>query len=256
VGHAATNVGAVSKGTQQRRVYGPWVRGPELQGRDVEILRWIARNGVATPSLIARRFFWRPERGTYGLRAARHRLGALSRLGLILRDHNPYSAEDLQGKREQLIRVSHDGARVADVGLEPAPLVISELRHTLALTKLCGTLLVNNPTADLITEREIRAEINRAFRAGERESSPARIPDALLRITTGEDEKEHTVVIAVELALSRKDARKMEQMLRAYDREAIDRLWWFVAPHRVARIREFVRSMHRENRVQVFKWPE
>lgn len=210
---------------------------------------------MVTPSLVARHFFWRPERGTYGEWASNHRLGALSRLGLIVRDHNPYSAKELNGKREDIIRVSREGARVADMGLRPAPLVISELRHTVALVQLCETLLRNNPTAELTTERELRAQRYRELRQGERETGTGRAPDALLRIPTGDASARRVAVIAVELDTSRKDARVMERMIRAYDREPVDRVWWFVTPERVQRIRDFVKDMQREDRVQVFKWP-
>ncbi len=237
------------------RVKGSWSRGPELQERDVEILRWIARHGVVTPSLVARRFFWRPEREAYSEWAVRRRLGALSRLGLIVRDYNPFSARELQAKREEVIRVSREGARIADVGLQPAPLVISELRHTLGLVRLCESLLVNNPTAELVTEREIRAQRYRELHSGEREVSTGRAPDALLRIPTGTSSGRRVAIIAVELDLSRKDARAMERMIRDYDREDVDRVWWFVTPERLQRTREFVKEMHHESRVQVFKWP-
>jgi hypothetical protein len=208
-----------------------------------------------TPSLIGHRFFWRDERGTYGERAVRHRLAALSRLGLIIRDYNPFSAPTLHGRREEIIRASREGARIADVGLRPAPFVVSELRHTIALVKLCETLLANNPTAELLTERELRAERYRDLRRGDREIGTGRAPDALLRIPTGEPSVRRVAVIAVELDMSRKDARAMERMLREYDRETVDRVWWFVSADRLQRTRQFVKEMRRENRVQVFQWP-
>lgn len=253
--YSTTNAVANSGPGRIEHARGPWVRGPHLQQRDIEILCWIARNGVVTPSLIAHRFFWRPQLRACGVRAARHRLTALSRLGLIVRDRNPYAARDPRGNREAVIRVSREGARVADVGLRPAPLVISELRHTLALAQLCNTLLVNNPTAELVTERELRADRYRATRDGNHEPGHGRIADAILRIPTGRTVGPAIAVIAVELDTSRKDARAMERMLRAYDHEDIDRLWWFVAPSRVQRTRDFVREMHRDTRVRVFPWP-
>lgn len=237
------------------RPRGPWIHGPQLTLRDVDVLRWIARHGVVTPSLIGRRFFAR-QGDTYGHRATAHRLAALSRLGLILTAGNPFAMPDHAGRREAVIRVTRKGAHIADVGLRPAPLVISELRHTLALVRLCETLLVNNPTAELVTERELRAARYREQHDGDREPAHGRIADALLRIPTGRADRAPVAVVAVELDMSRKDVRAMERMLRAYDREAIDRLWWFVAPHRVARVRDFVRDMHRDDRVQVFAWPE
>ena len=38
------------------RSRGPWVHGPRLTDRDVEILRWITRHGVVTTELVGRKF--------------------------------------------------------------------------------------------------------------------------------------------------------------------------------------------------------
>ena len=108
-------------------------RGPQLTDRDIEILRWITRHGVVTAELVGRRFFWRPDRTHYGKWAAYRRLQALAELGLALND-KPYARE------AEVIRVTRDGARIADVGLRPAPPVISQLRHSLAVVALAEFL--------------------------------------------------------------------------------------------------------------------
>jgi hypothetical protein len=134
-------------------------RGPQLTERDYEILRWMTRHGVVTAELVGRRFFWRTERNDYGKWAAYRRLRALRELGLVLCD-KPFA------NQPAALRVTREGARIADVGLRPAPLVLSELRHSLAVVTLAERLLFDNPAAELTTERELRAQRYRERREG------------------------------------------------------------------------------------------
>jgi hypothetical protein len=125
--------------------------GHQLTERDIQILRWIARHGVVTAELVGRRFFWRAGRHTYGMWAAYHRLAALERMRLIIRTKS-------YGYPQPVLRVTRAGARIADVGIRPAPLVASELHHSIALVWLTEYLLAENRGAELITERELRAQ--------------------------------------------------------------------------------------------------
>jgi hypothetical protein len=219
-------------------------RGPQLTDRDIEILRWMTRHGVVTAELVGRRFFWRPREKDYGRWAAYRRLRALRQLGLIL-SSKPFL------NHPAVLRVTREGARIADVGLRPAPLVLSELAHSLALVGLTEFLLHEHPGAELITERELRAARYRELREGTRPIEHGRAPDALLRIPV----KSKTVqTVALELDLSRKDARAMERMIRQYDREPVDRIWWYVTPARVERTRAFVKKMQADDRVEVIEW--
>lgn len=234
-------------GRQKRRIAGRRARGPQLTDRDHEILKWIARHGVVTNELVGRRFFWRPRVKEYGKWAAYRRLRALQHLGLVLSD-KPFAHEPAA------LRVTTEGARVADVGLRPAPLVLSELRHSLAVVLLGEFLLAQNPGAELVTERELRAQRYRELRDGTRETEQGRTPDALLRLPKKGASKKATEDIAVELDLSRKDKRAMERMVRQYDREKVDRIWWFVTPNRLERTRDFVKSLHADDRIEVLQW--
>ena len=229
------------------RSKGPWIHGPRLTERDVDILRWITRHGVVTTDLVGRRFFWRDDRSAYGEWAAYRRLAALSRLGLIVRDVNPYAT---RGSRRQILRASRDGARIADVGLAQAPLVISELPHTLALVGLTEFLLARYPEAELITERELRAETYRLRYSGN--ATPLEhVPDALLRIPNP-DGSGTVVTVAVELDLSRKDRRAMEEMITRYDRMlSVDVVWWYVKEIRLQRVRGLVAGLRAESRYKV-----
>ena len=227
-------------------------RGPQLTERDIEILRWITRHGVVTAELVARCFFWRPDERTYGRWAAYRRLAALRELGLILSD-KPFAHEPA------VLRVTREGARLADVGLYPAPLVLSQLRHTLAVVGLAEFLLAQHHGAELLTERELRAQRYRERRNGA-DTSRGRTPDALLRIPVegrGKGEGKgapQVVTVAVELDLTRKDRRALERMVRQYDHERVDAVWWYVTANRVDRTQEIVARLDADDRVEVRPW--
>ncbi len=209
----------------------------------------MTRHGVVTAELVGRRFFWREAENTYGRWAAYRRLAALRELGLILSD-KPYAHEPA------VLRVTREGARIADVGLYPAPLVLSELRHTLAVVALAKFLLAQYPAADLLTERELRAQRYRDRQDGA-DTSRGRTPDALLRIpvTQGSGRgKRDTVSVAVELDMARKDRRALERMVRQYDHERVDAVWWYVAPDRVERTKALVVALDAQDRIDVRPW--
>ncbi|HEX5309264.1 MAG TPA: hypothetical protein VFW38_09325 [Solirubrobacteraceae bacterium] len=208
----------------------------------------MTRHGVVTAELVGRRFFFRgPNAGDYGKWAAYRRLRALRELGLILSD-KPFA------DRPAVLRVTREGARIADVGLRPAPLVLSELRHSLAVVRLTEYLLAENAGAELTTERELRAQRYRELRDGVREPEEGRAPDALLRIPTNGLGAQGVVTVAVELDLTRKDRRAMERMVRQYDYERVDRVWWFVTLARLDRTRALVRELRAEDRIEVKAW--
>jgi hypothetical protein len=237
---------------KRRSRVGRRARGPQLTERDVEILRWMTRHGVVTAELVGRRFFWRSDLKTYGKWAAYRRLAALRELGLVLSD-KPYAHEPA------VLRVTREGARIADVGLYPAPLVLSQLRHTLAVVGLAEFLLAQHRGAELLTERELRAQRYRERRDGA-DTSRGRTPDALLRIPAAGGGKgkaastQEVVTVAVELDLARKDRRALERMVRQYDHERVDVVWWYVAPDRVERTRAMVAELDAQDRVEVRPW--
>jgi hypothetical protein len=194
-------------------------------------------------------FFWRPQQKTYGKWAAYRRVRALRDLALVL-SNKPFA--DFPAA----LRVTREGARIADIGLRPAPLVVPQLRHTIAVVKLTERLLFEHRGAELVTEREMRAERYRELREGEREPERGRTPDALLRIPTKGAGAQGIKTVAVELDLSRKDRRAMERMIRQYDRERVDQIWWYVTPPRVGRITQFVREWNADDRIEVRVWRE
>lgn len=194
-------------------------------------------------------FFWRAERKDFGKWAAYRRVRALRELGLVLSD-KPWAG------RPAVLRVTREGARLADVGLRPAPLVLSELRHSLALVALTERLLSENKRGELTTERELRAERYRQRRDGARRTERGRTPDAILHVPVKGGGAQRTMTVAIELDLARKDRRAMERMIRQYDRERVDRVWWYVLPVRAERTRDVVRQMRAQRRIEVFEWRE
>lgn len=238
--------GAFGAGRPAGRPTGTHVRGHQVTDRDVEILRWIARHGVVTAELVGRRFFWRPDRNTYGQWATYRRLAALERMRLIIRTRS-------YGYPLPVVRVTRQGAEIADAGIRPAPLVATQLRHTLALVWLTEYLLTEHSGAQLVTERELRAQRYRELRNGEREIEHGRAPDALLHLPA-RDASAPIETVAIELDVSRKDRRAMERMVRQYDREVVDRVWWFVRPVQVERTRQLVHELHADDRIEVRQW--
>jgi len=208
----------------------------------------MTRYGVVTAELVGRRFFWRPRVKSYGKWAAYRRLRALAQLGLVLSD-KPFAHEPA------VLRVTGEGARIADVGVQPAPLVLSELKHSLAVVWLTEYLLAERRGAELITERELRAQRYRELRDGARQPEQGRAPDALLRLPSGGGARAATQTIAIELDLSRKDKRAMERMIGQYDHERVDKVWWYVTAGRVERTREIVRAQRADDRIEVRQWP-
>jgi hypothetical protein len=220
-------------------------RTPQLTDRDVEIVRWITRHGVVTTEQVARKFFWRDETQTVGMWAAYRRIAALRDLGLVLRD-KPFAT------KPDALRVTRKGADLADISVHHARLVLSQLSHTIELVALTEHLLAEHPGAELTTERELRAERYRDLRVGQPMPSGGRIPDAILRIPKQGGGEE---TIAVELDMSRKDRRQLEDIVHRYDREPVDQVWWYVRATRVQRIRDIVLALRADDRIEVRQWP-
>ena len=223
------------------------VRVPRLTERDLAILRWIARHGVVTAEFVGRRFFWRTQTATYGKWAAYRRLRALRELGLVVASR-PYA------HHPEVLHVTREGARIADVGIGPAPLVLSELRHTLAVVVLAEYLAAAHPGSELITERELWAERYRQRFAGVEATRLGRVPDAVLRIPTTGSGARTWRTVAIELDLSRKDRRAIETMISRYDRVVVDAVWWYVSPGRIERVRSLLAELGAADRFEVRPW--
>jgi hypothetical protein len=207
----------------------------------------MTRHGVVTAELVGRRFFFRPTERTYGKWAAYRRLAALERLGLILRD-KPFA------QYPEVLRVTREGARISGVDLRPPPLIISRLRHAIAVVWLAEMLAAEHKGAELTTERELRSDRYRRSQQGE-DFSRGRTADAVLHIPTKGAGAQGIQRVAIELDLSRKHRAAMERMITQYDQEdEIDVVWWYVLPVRVERTRELVGSLAAADRFDVREW--
>jgi len=214
--------------------------GPQLTSRDVEILTWIGRHGVVTPPQVARHFFTR-EGGSVGQWAAYRRLRKLEAMGLTREDRTYW-------REPNVIRLTTAGARLADIDVGPARLVLGELRHTLAVVDLVEWLLPHSPKGTQVrTEREMRAERRRELTRGDRTPGRGRVPDAVFIHPRGG-------TVAIELDITPKRTRDLENILLAYIQERHDRITWYVLPRQQDRLNEIVRKQKADDIVEVRAW--
>jgi hypothetical protein len=223
-----------------KRVRPPRTSGPVVVERDKQIITWVALHGIVTPDQIARHFFTRDDKSV-GKWAAYRRVKILVDLGLLQRDTTFW-------RQPSVLRVTSDGARLADVSVNPANLVLAEVRHSLAVVDLVEDLLSATPEGTtLVTERQLRAQRRRDMARDRHNSGAARIPDAELVFPSGSR-------IAVELDLTSKRSSDYEEILKNYLRQKYDAIWWYVAPGVVPRLQKIVKDYHAEDLVTVDEW--
>jgi hypothetical protein len=213
--------------------------GHQVTDRDVEILKWIGRNGVVTPAQVACHHFTR-EDGAIGQWAAYRRIRVLEELGLLRHDRTFW-------RESNVLRLTQAGAELADADVGPARLVLAEVHHALAVVDLVEALVEASPAGtELTTERELRIARRRELATGDRRPGRGRIPDAVLT------NRGHQ--IAVELDLTPKRTRDLENILRAYRQERFDKVVWYVLPGQFDRVKEIVRRNRSTDLVEVRKW--
>ena len=213
-----------------------------LTDRDREILRWITRHGVVTIDQITRKFFPTEHGKSACFQRVRKMCDASP--ALLQRDRVHY-------QEPAVIRVTNQGASLADIGIQPAKLVPAEVHHSLAIVDLAEELSAENPGATLLTERERRAQRYREKRMGQRKTT-GRIPDAVLVFPASGNKKERTV--AVELDRSRRSRMDAENVIKAYLAERYTDVWWYVRPTRVDPVREITRRMKVDDFIEVRPW--
>lgn len=191
-----------------------------LTPRDEQLVHWVARHGLVSAEQVGRRFF--PS-----MWSAWRRLRRLEAAGLVRREP---AFRDLP----YVVRVTAAGARLAACDVLPARLDPGLLRHALAVVDLSDELLAGHPGSSWTTERELRRDRMRAARDDPQERQ-RRTPDGLLVLADGRR-------IAVELDLTPKRTRKLEQLADAYALDpAVDSVWWFLpSATTAARMRELV----------------
>ena len=210
--------------------------------RDTDILVWVARHGIVTMEQIARRF-WPPSQ---------RQTAAAARVRKLCMAHPPLLQRDATHIGEpSVIRVTPHGARLADVEIGPARLIHAEVHHALAIVDLTEALAEKYPKATLLTERERRAELYRAKRAGQRKMT-GRIPDAVFVFPATGGKKERTVAVELDrTARSRTDA---ETVIKAYLAERYSEVWWYVRPSRVETVRALTKRMRVDDFIEVRPW--
>jgi hypothetical protein len=222
-------------------------KSPVLQitPRDREILAWITRHGVVSINQVANRFF---VTGTdaVSFEAARRRLYKL---------HNAHPSlvklDKTFWNEPTAVRVTRQGALLADVDLAPANLIPAEFHHSIAVVDLIEILLAGNPAAQLITERELRTERMREKRTGMR-TATGRIPDAAFRIPAKGKSPER--LVAIELDRSPRRQRDVEAIIREYNAESYTSVVWYVRPVRVERMREIMVTSRVQDFIEVRPW--
>ena len=213
-----------------------------LTERDLDILVWVARHGIVTVDQIAAKFFPTPH----------GKSAAFQRVRKLCDAHPPLLQRTRTHYREpSVLRVTTQGAKLADTGLSPARIVPAEVHHALAIVDLAEELLAAHPGATLLTERERRAQRYREKRAGERKTT-GRIPDAVLVLPPRNGTKERS--IAIELDRSPRSRMDAETVIKAYIAEKYDEVLWYVRPNRVDFIREIVRRMKTGDFIEVRPW--
>lgn len=209
----------------------PPTRRLALTSRDEDLVRWVARHGLVSADQVGRRFF--PS-----MWAAWRRLRRLEAAGLIRREP---AFRDLPF----VVRVTGAGARLAACDVLPARLDAGLLRHALAVVDLSEELLADAPGAEWVTERELRRDRMRAARA-DPEERQRRTPDGVLVLRDGRH-------VAVELDLTPKRTRKLEQLADAYALDSgVDCVWWFLpSVAAAARMRELVAERGLEHLIEL-----
>jgi hypothetical protein len=205
------------------------------------MLTWIGRHGVVTPAQVARHFFTR-EDGNVGQWAAYRRLRKLEEMGLTREDRTFW-------REPNVLRLTSAGARLADIDVGPARLVLGELRHTLAVVDLVEAMLANSPKGtEVRTERELRADRRRQLMANTRKPGRGRVPDAVFIHPKTHDQ------VAIELDITPKPIRDLQAILVAYVQEDYKRIVWYVRPKQVETLKEIVRRERADDYVEVRAW--
>lgn len=208
--------------------------------RDVEILRWISRHGFVTTSQVTTRFF-SPTTGAVPDGTAYRRIRKLIELGLIQKHPTFFG-------RPFALAVTRAGARIAANGLQPATLILAELKHSLAIVDLMEDLGRQFPEATVETERQLRMARHHELREGTRRVGEGRIPDGQLRFPDGR-------VIAIELDITPKGSRELAQIIRAYLSEFDKHVWYYCStPSNVARLADLVKREVADDKIEVRLW--
>ncbi len=180
----------------------PWGRRSggrrNLTARDELILRWVARQRLATANQVSRRF-------ELSISTVYVRLGILAEHGLV--EHR-----SLFHKQPGIFTATLDGIGLAGLPLRPWRVQLSSYHHDLALADICIELEHEFGADRVVTERELRADRERlAVQFGEFRGRPRyHYPD--LVVEGCRDGR----ILSIELERSARPRRTLLSLLDAY----------------------------------------
>ena len=222
------------------RVHQP---SPALSFELIAILRWTARVGAVTAEALAH------LQGT-SVRSARARLSAAARKRLLARHR-------LLVDRPALYTVTHAGIRVAGLsGLGPGRVSAANSLHTAACANVAAALQRCYPEQRIFGERELRREERRrnaclasaTLRYANGDRPFLHRPDLVLQPLSSD----RAAPIAVEVELTIKAPRRLEQICRAWARSRNVSGVLYLAPPDVERaLHRAIAKAHAEERIVV-----
>lgn len=219
----------------------------QITERDREIVTWVCRHGIVTVEQIARKFF--PPSARKSVAHLRVQKLCQATPPLLQRDTTYY-------RQPSVIRVTTAGARLANVGIQPARLVLTEVNHALGIVDLVEAISQQYPDATVLTERERRAERYREKRAGHRKAT-GRIPDAVFVFPEEKGRKQDrnkAETVAIELDRTARRRMDAETVITAYIAEQYDQVWWYVRPSRVEATTSLTKRMKVDDFITVLPW--
>lgn len=210
--------------------------------RDWEIVNWVARMGAVTIEQIRTRF-------ELGRTVAYRRVSACAEAGLLER-------VDLLRGQPALIRATRRGLRFSGTGLGTAQAPPELVGHWIACADVALLLEAEFGRDGIRSEREIRAlerELGRPLASASLGDSGEgeRFHRADLAVLRGDG------VIAVEVELTPKAPRRLEQIVRAWRRaRTIESVRYYVPPGATSRaVERAIARTHAEERVRMIACP-
>ena len=208
-----------------------------MTDRDLEIVAWLARQRVATAMQVSRLF-------EVDLSKAYRRLRAMVDRGLV-RHERVFHLEP------GVYLATASGIGCTDLQLQPPKLDIRTLRHDLRVTDVCVSYLRSGMC--VTTEREMRATDSFGGRPRYAAALPGEAASGRPRLHFPDLVAESDGRWAIEVELTPKRRRRLDQIVGAYARARhLDAVVYYVRTCQVERlVREAAERAHADELVQV-----
>ena len=227
--------------------------GFAITERDVEIVRWIGRVGVAEARQVAARWQrepWRQDGAAKGMPASNvyRRLRGLEAQGLLARKR-------LLHGEPGVFLATVDGLRLAGLDLRARKVSAAGVAHATQATWLALLLEEEFGPERVVTEREVRARDGSAERPAYAIAAGGKLPSGRLRlhfpdfaVEDGPDGRP----LAIELELSAKGQRRLLEIVRAYVRARhVGAVRYYVTSASARQVRAAVSEARAESLVEV-----